>query len=189
MLLLRTTPLVKLLIHLDTSLLSQSSIAQHIFSSPMLYTPHPKSAATCDPRYLKQSTSPKCSAISLTCIRPFPYLEHLRTKLLPTFTLNFLLSHSLPNSITSIHNFSSQPLALYHLQNNSKFISNLPPFKLSSSSFFPKHPSTSRTTPSIYIYIKQPWRLHTTIPQSKINWKYKPFQFVYFPLHYIFFAI
>ena len=40
-------------------------------------------------------------------IRPlFPYLEHLITLPLPAFTLNFLLSHTLPNSLTSLHNFS-----------------------------------------------------------------------------------
>ena len=35
------------------------------------------------------------SPFSITCIRsPLPYLEHLITLLLPTFTLNFLLSHT-----------------------------------------------------------------------------------------------
>ena len=62
---------------------------------------HPPSAATCYPRYLKQSTSSNGSLYSIICIRPlFPYLEHLITLLLPTFTLNFLLSHTLPNSFT-----------------------------------------------------------------------------------------
>ena len=48
---------------------------------------HPPSAATCDPRRLKQSTSSNGSPFSITCIRsPLPYLEHLITLLLPTFT-------------------------------------------------------------------------------------------------------
>ena len=51
---------------------------------------YPTLAATCDPRYLKQSTSSNGSSFSITCIRsPLPYLEHLITLLLPTFTLNF----------------------------------------------------------------------------------------------------
>ena len=42
-------------------------------------------------RYLKQSTYSNGSPFSLACIRiPFPYLEHLVTLLLPTFTLNFI---------------------------------------------------------------------------------------------------
>ena len=60
---------------------------------------HHPLAATFDPRYLKQSTSSNGSLFSITCIRsPLPFLEHLITLLLPTFTLNFLLSHTLPNT-------------------------------------------------------------------------------------------
>ena len=66
----------------------------------------PTSTATCDPKYINQSTSSKGSPFSLACVRPpFPYLEHLITLFLPTFTLNFLLSHALPNSFISLHNF------------------------------------------------------------------------------------
>ena len=82
-----------------------------VFSAPQAQYPsfircttslsHPPSAATCDSRYLKQSTSSYGSPFSITCIRsPLPCLEHLITLLLPTFTLNFLLSHTLPNSLT-----------------------------------------------------------------------------------------
>ena len=93
----------------------QSSNAQETFqlsprSIPLIHSlyhilSHPPSAATCDPRYVKQSNcSSNCPPFSITCIRPpFPYLEHLITLLLPTFTLNFLLSHTLPNSLTSRH--------------------------------------------------------------------------------------
>ena len=70
---------------------------------------HPPSAATCYPRYLNQSTSSNGSPFSITCIRSqLPYLEHLITLLLPTFTLNFLLSHILPNPLTNQHNFPSE---------------------------------------------------------------------------------
>ena len=37
--------------------------------------------------------------LSITCIRPLPYLEPLITLPLPTFTHNFFLSHTLPNSL------------------------------------------------------------------------------------------
>ena len=69
---------------------------------------HPPSAATSDPRYLKQSTPYNGSPFSITCIRPFPYLGHLTTLLLPTFTLNLILSHALPNSLTSLYKFSTE---------------------------------------------------------------------------------
>ena len=93
---------------------------------------HPLSAATCDPRYLKQSTSSHGSTFSITCIlSPLPYLEHLITLLLPTFTINLLLSHTLPNSITNLHNFSSESAtSAVSSANNSWFISNLPQFAL-----------------------------------------------------------
>ena len=103
--LLRTTPLVQLLLHIDTSwpLSRILSCSAHFSALPMhaLYpsfilcaTPlsHSPSAATCDSRYLKQSTFSHASPFSITCSRPpLPYLEHLITLLLPTLTLNFLL--------------------------------------------------------------------------------------------------
>ena len=49
--------------------------------------------------------------------RTFSFLLSTLLILLPTFTLNFFLSHTLLNSLTSLHNFSSEkPLVLYHLQ-------------------------------------------------------------------------
>ena len=90
----------------------------------------PLSVDTYGPRYLKRSSSLNGSPFSLTCIRPpFPYLEHLITLLLPT-TLNFL-SHNLPNSLTSLHNFCSKSAtSAVSSANNSWFISMLPPFTL-----------------------------------------------------------
>ena len=112
------------------------------------------SAATCDPRYIKQSASSNYSTLnfSLTCIRPsFPYLEHLITLLLPTFTLNNLLSHTLPNSLTSLHNFSESATIAVTSVNISWFISNMPQLTLSSYiSFKSTLAFTSHTTPSIY---------------------------------------
>ena len=68
------------------------------------YISHPPSAPTYDRRYLNWSHH-----VSHAFIRPlFPYLEHLITLLLPTFNLNFLLLHTLPNSLTSLPNFSSE---------------------------------------------------------------------------------
>ena len=127
--LLRTTPLVQLLLHIDSSWpLSPIHYCSGYFSAlPKLYTPHsfcvphpflhPPSAAAWDPGYLKQSTSSNSSPFSITSIRyPLPYLEQLITLLLPTFTLNFLLSHTLPNSPIYTTSPLSQPLVLYHLQ-------------------------------------------------------------------------
>ena len=78
--LLRTTPLVLLLRTLF-------SAPQALYPSFILCTTsfsHPPSAATCDPRYLKQSTSSKSSPFSITCIRsPLPYLEQQFIYLLP----------------------------------------------------------------------------------------------------------
>ena len=91
------------------------------------------------------------SPYSITCIRsPLLYLEHLITLLLPIFTLNFLLSHTLPNSLTNLHKSSESATSAVSSANNSWFISNLPPFALSSSNPFPSTLTfTSRTTPSI----------------------------------------
>ena len=67
---------------------------------------------------------------------PFSYLEHLITLLLPTFTLNFLLSHNLPNSLTILPNFSSESdtspkssaNSSWFISNLALFISNQPPY-------------------------------------------------------------
>ena len=102
--LLTVMHLVQLLLHIDTSwplspnplLLSSLFSAPHaLYQSFILCTEsfsHPPSAAICDQCFLKQSTSSNGSPFRITCIRPpFPYLEHLITLLLPTFTLNFFL--------------------------------------------------------------------------------------------------
>ena len=105
--------------------------------------------------YLKQSTSSNGSPFSIICIRPpFPYLEHPITLLLPTFTFNFLLSHTLPSSLTSLHNFSCESAtSAVSSANTSGLISNLPPFSLSHSSSFQSFlVFTYRTTPSIHVH-------------------------------------
>ena len=79
--LLRTTPLVQLLLHIDTSphLSPILYYSAHFSALPTLYTPRsfcvhtisqPPSAATCDPRSLKQSTSSNGSPFSLARNRP-----------------------------------------------------------------------------------------------------------------------
>ena len=52
-------------------------------------------------------------------------LEHLITLLLPTFTLNFLHSHTLPNSLTNLYNFSRSATSAVSSASYSWFISNL----------------------------------------------------------------
>ena len=160
--LLRTTPLVQLLLRVDASwpLIPNPLLLKTLFSAPQALYPsfilcttslsHPPSSATCDPRYLNQSTSSNGSPFSITYIRsPLPYLEHLITLLLPTFTFNFLLPHTLPNSLNNF-SFESATSAV-SLANNSWFISNLSPFALCSSNPFQNTITfTSRTTPSIY---------------------------------------
>ena len=122
--LLRTTPLVQLLLHMDTSSpLSPVLCCSAYFSAlPTLYTPH----SFCVPHPLQFSICCHLRSqvlnwihflFSITCIRPpLPYLEHRITLLLPTLTLNFLLSHTIPNSLTSLHNFSESATSLFHLQ-------------------------------------------------------------------------
>ena len=99
-------------IHIPLLLSTFFSAPHSLYPSFILCTislSHPPSAETCDPRDLKQSTYSSGSPFSITSIRPpFPYLEHLKTLHLPRVTLNFLLSHTLPNSLTSLHNFSSE---------------------------------------------------------------------------------
>ena len=77
---------------------------------------------------------------------------------LSTFTLNFLLSHILPNSLTNLPNFYSESAtSAVSSANNSWFISNLPEAATICTQQlqpFPNHPnihlSISQTTPSIY---------------------------------------
>ena len=84
------------------------------------------------------------------------------------FTGNFLLSHILPDSLTSQHNFSSESATTaVSSANNSWFISNLPLNYTQQYQPFHKHPCIhlSYHTIDIYILIKQPWRYHTTLSQ------------------------
>ena len=134
--LLLTTPLVQYyysFIYLDTSLHLFPILycSAHFSAFPWLTTPHlfciPLSfhilhllllAADAIHSNSKQFTSTNCSSFTLTYIRPpFTFREQLVTLLLTTFTLYFLLLHSLPNSLAIQHNFSSEsPLVLHHLQ-------------------------------------------------------------------------
>ena len=79
-----------------------------------------------------------CHLVAHACIRPpFPYLEHLITLFLPAYTLNSLVTHALPSSMTSLRSSPmSQPLVIY-IANNSCLISDLPPFASSSCGPFP----------------------------------------------------
>ena len=66
-----------------------------------------------------------------------PYYHTSSTSKL--YSSNFLLSHTLPNSLSSLHNFSSvSATSAVSSANNSWFISNLKPFALSNSSPFPR---------------------------------------------------
>ena len=120
--LLRTSPLVQLLFHTDTaSHFRQSSIDKTFSSLPVIYSfilcrislSHPRSAATCNPRYLKSTFSYGFPFIRIT----FTY----RVLLLRTFTHHFLLSHTLPNSLTILHNFSESAASAVSSANNSCF--------------------------------------------------------------------
>ena len=100
----RTTPLVQLLLHIDTSWpLSPILYGSEHFSAlskaiPLIhsvYHIHFISSISCHLQslVLKQYTSSNVSPFNITCIRPpAPNLEHLITLLLPTLTRNFLLS-------------------------------------------------------------------------------------------------
>ena len=129
----------------------------------------PRTAASCDSMYLKQSTSSHGWPFSRTCIRPkLPYLEHLKTLFLLTFTLNFFVcicyqTHS-PVYTTSLLN---HPLVLYYLQITAGYSQTclhlLTVVPALSHSILP---FTSRTTPPIY-KLKQAWK-HCH------NWKHNP---------------
>ena len=119
--LLRTTPLVQLLLHIDTSFPISPILycSSQILALHKLYTPH----SFCGPHLFQifhqlplatpgtlKSTTFNGPPFTIRCSRaPFPYLKHLITLLLSSITLNFLLSHTLPNLLTSQHNSSSSP--------------------------------------------------------------------------------
>merc|ERR1712035_283962 len=66
------------------------------------------STDTCDPKYLKDSTSSSTSPFNTTFILPSSTtLVHLITLLLFSLILNFLLVHTLPKPSTSCCNSSS----------------------------------------------------------------------------------
>ena len=127
--LLRTTPLVQLVLHIHfLAFIPSPLLLSILLSTPHTQYPsfilctttlsHPPSAATWDPRYFKQSTSSNVSLFSIVCIRsPLPYLEHLITSLLPielsTFFFRILCQTHSPVYTTSP---PSQPLVRYHLQ-------------------------------------------------------------------------
>ena len=127
MTLLRTTALVQLLLHIVTSwpLSPILYCSAHFSVLPMLYTPHSfrvphhPPAATCDLRYLKQSTSSNDSSFSITCTRPLlPYLEHLITLLLHLHYLSTFFFRRLYQTHSPVYTTSppSRALVLYYLQ-------------------------------------------------------------------------
>ena len=89
-----------------------------------------------------------------TSLTIFTYLDHPITLLLQTFTSNFHISHTLTNSLTSLHKFTPESAALLN-DKQSKFMMSQNslhlhlPFQSS-----PKHNSIH--TQSRYILIKQP---------------------------------
>ena len=174
--LLRTTTLVQLLLNIDTSWHLSPILYSlaHFLAHPTLYTPHSFTSIRCNlrPQVLKQSTSSNCSPFSLTCIRPpFPYLEHLIILLLPTFTLIFLLGHTLPNSLISLYNFTVESAtSAVSSANNMVY---LEPATIYTQQFqpFSKHPCFHLVHHIIHIFIKQLWRHHTTLSQSNSDRK------------------
>ena len=154
---LRTTRLVQLLLHIDISwpLPPILYCSGHFSALPKLSTnysfcvPHPF-------HILHQlsletpSNNPLPLAVHLfiiTCIRStLPYLEHLITLLLTTFTRNFLLSHILPNSFTNQHNFWRK--CEYSCQKE-----NIPQEYSKQLQPFPKHPNIHLANHAIHIYI------------------------------------
>lgn len=108
-------PIIQKILHIYT----QSSIAQHTFKlPPPLYKPH-SSSVSCTfhilhplPLDIKRFETfyfliclPFCLMSSQSTYR---YLGHLITLFLPTFTLKFLLLHTLANSLTSVQKFSTE---------------------------------------------------------------------------------
>ena len=86
----------------------------------------------------------------------FPYLEHLVTLLLLTYTLNVLLSHTLPNSLISLQKFSSESATSAVSSANNSCLSQTCYHLHSAVAVLSQAPLiayTSRTTPSIYTLI------------------------------------
>ena len=116
-------------------------------------TSRPPSTATCNPNYLKQYTWCNSLPFSLISICPtFACLEHFITFRLPTFTLNFLLSHilwKLTHQSTLL--LSESATDAVSSENKSWFIARLPQFAHKSSSLLPSTLAfTWCATPSIY---------------------------------------
>ena len=88
-----------------------------------------------------------------------------------THSLNFLLSHTLPNPQTRLHNFSFESaISSVSAANNCWFISNL--YHLHSAvPALSQAPCVPLSHHTIHIYMKQPWIHHATLSQSNINWK------------------
>ena len=104
---------------------------------------------------------------------PVTYLEHLITLLLPTVTLNFLLWHTLPKTLTTLHNFSSES-AISAVSSAKYRLVYLKPAAIRTHQFqhFPKHPEfTSCNTPSTYT-LNNHGDL-TTLSQSKMTSFYR----------------
>ena len=104
----------------------ESTIPQHSFQRSLLFIPsfvlhaislsHPP---CCRLRHQIRKTiyphASNSSPFNLILIRRiFTYLKHLIILFLPIFTLTFLLSHTLPNSLTSLRNFPSSWLFVLH---------------------------------------------------------------------------
>ena len=109
--LLNTTPLVQLLLHIDTSwafipnpllLMTLFSAGQALYRSFILCTAslsHPLSAATCDDRYLKQSTSSNDSPFSILgmCLWKFLFAFN-EWKFRCSYILAFLVMYPIPHT-------------------------------------------------------------------------------------------
>ena len=141
----------------------------HFSALPMLYTTH--SFCVLHPFHILHQLP---LGIPGTSLNPLPLtVRRLESRAFDphftlTFNLNFLLLHTLPNSLTSLHNFSYESAtSAVSSANNSWFISNLPLFSLQLQPF-PKHPNIHISNHTIHIYIKQPWRYHTALSQSNI---------------------
>ena len=128
------------------------------------------------PMYFKPSTSSSGPRFCLTSIRStFTYLENFKTLLLPSFTCNFLLSNTLPNSLTSLHNFASRSAnSAVSSANKSWFVRSFPSFAHSSSRPVPNS-QVAQHSPLAphhsYTLIKQWWIHQTTLPMTQMKQK------------------
>ena len=126
--LLQTTSSIQLFFHIHFFTFVPIFHCSAHFSAPPSCTPliHSYTTSLSQPpsaTYLKQSLSSNGSLFSIACNRPkFPYLEHLITLLLPTFTLNFLLSHTVQtHSLVYTNSPLNHQLVLYHQQITANF--------------------------------------------------------------------